>query len=86
MIRSDDLAIRLGGDELAIVLRGVSGENGIRAFCSKLESLNSERVDIGQTELPIALSFGYATFPTEGSSFEEVLQLADSRMYEQKRS
>ena len=86
MIRSNDLAIRLGGDELAIVLRGVSGENGIRAFCSKLESLNSERVDIGQTELPIALSFGYATFPTEGSNFEEVLQLADSRMYEQKRS
>lgn len=86
MIRSDDLAIRLGGDELAIVLRDMSGESEIRAFCSKLENLRNERADIGQTELPIALSFGYATFPTEGSSFEEVLQLADSRMYEQKRS
>lgn len=80
-IRAGDLAARLGGDELAILLpdTGLTGAEHVASrVCAAIEA---ERVH-GQ---PLQVSLGIAVAGPDGDDEGAVLAAADSRMYEQKR-
>ena len=73
-------AYRLGGDEFCILAQmGDVGGEGIARLAAAALSDDSE----GFT---ISASYGLALLPTETSSSEEALRLADQRMYAQKAS
>ena len=84
-LRVSDLAGRMGGDEFTAYLVEADDEAGARL----LARLN-DRVDelIAAGELPAACTFsaGLATFPSEASDADALFRLADSRLYEAKRS
>lgn len=85
MIRKDDLAIRIGGDEFIVILTDVSSKETINKFCERLENMQKERFVFDRVEILPYLSYGYASFPVDGGNLEEILQFADSKMYDDKK-
>ena len=77
-VRDSDIVARYGGDEFAIILPGIS----YQTCRSVIERLSASIVDLGYFD---HVSIGSAYYPDEAQTAEELVNLADSRMYLQKR-
>jgi diguanylate cyclase (GGDEF)-like protein len=81
---SNEISVsRIGGDEFTILLRGKSEEeiiNLAKFIQSSIELYNQE-----DTNCPFGLSIGYAFTSRSMGRMEELMALADARMYEAKR-
>ncbi|HEY8881149.1 MAG TPA: sensor domain-containing diguanylate cyclase [Roseateles sp.] len=85
-VRQSDTAARLGGDEFGVLLRPLAPEGGLDATLARLrQQLNGSFVFEGR-RLPLAASMGAACFPDDGGDIAQLLELADQRMYRQKRA
>ncbi len=84
--RESDIASRLGGEELAVVMPGAGIDDAkrraeiIREEVARMEVIH-EGKDIG----PVTLSIGVAAFPEHGAAADELLRLADTALYRAKR-
>lgn len=85
-IKPEDLVIRLGGDEFVIVLTNtdISGTLAIKRHLT--EALNENRANLGVVKLHLEASVGYATYPTDATTTDELLLQADHAMYHEKRA
>jgi len=75
--RAGDMVFRWGGDEFAVLLPQTSTEGARVVGARILEAI--AKICIGG--LCLSANIGYATFPSEGESAGDILQLADQRMY-----
>lgn len=88
-IRSSDLAGRMGGDEFAILLPGCPPEE-LDKVTTRLRSAMQRRFPVerdgDQPTLILAVdaAIGAAMFPNEGATLDELLRLADARMFDDK--
>jgi diguanylate cyclase (GGDEF)-like protein len=78
-----DLAARLGGDELAVVLPG-AGPGDARQIADQIRSAVAR--DRGPQDVHVTVSIGVSTAEPEIPSFEDLWQAADSAMYVAKRN
>lgn len=78
-LRMNDILYRLHGDEFIIL----TGMQGVEAFCSQLAHL-SFATEPGDVPFK-GMSYGYASFPADGSKLSELLYKADLRMYQAKK-
>ncbi|MBQ9140870.1 MAG: diguanylate cyclase [Lachnospiraceae bacterium] len=77
---------RLGGDEFVVFIHNCARKELIEQGLGVLDALRGKRcIEVGGIEVPIQFSFGCAYCPAEGMDYHELLKLADSRMYEEKR-
>lgn len=83
--RSDDFAVRYGGDEFLMVLPGTSAENA-KALASRLLALFAQRAKmIANTRPPPALSAGVASIDHDNPSTpQELIAAADRALYRAK--
>lgn len=82
-IREDDIVARLGGDEFCILFK-----NGpLYSINKKMEKINEEFIQ-SSTEYPKSFSYGTVFIDSnhEKISLKQILQIADQRMYSQKRN
>lgn len=80
----DEMAARIGGDEFALVLRGVNDVEEINRRCaSLLRSINKPYV-INGIEQVVGASIGISLIPDDGNDPDELLRLADLAMYDAK--
>lgn len=86
-LRQEDVAIRMGGDEFLILLDNLRTVEDACSLSRKLLASISEpvRTSIGQTVSTTA-SIGIALFPEHADSADELIQAADTAMYEAKAS
>ena len=88
IIREDDLAGRMGGDEFVAYLQNVRDEKVLR---EKTIFLNEELVAFAKKflgedmEIPLGVSVGAVFVPDEGTEFAELYKKADSALYEVKQ-
>ncbi len=81
--RADDVVGRLGGDELGLLLVEQSAE-GAEAVTSRIQSmLPGRHAELG-IGTPWDLTIGIAAFPEDGETFNELLAVADQRLYEKR--
>ncbi len=84
-VRSDDYAFRLGGDEFAVVTLGEHDPRFSAILSARLERSIREAVVVDGNEIFVGASCGFAGFPADAETAEDVQALADGRMYEQKK-
>ncbi len=80
----NDMLIRQGGDEF-IVLRESQKEDSVDKCLTALIEQVSKVYYIEGKEFRIGLSVGLSQYPTDASSIEKLLSLADTAMYEAKK-
>ena len=74
---------RLGGDEFALALPLPGGESP--DLGKRLQDAVARLAAASYPVVDLHLDLGEAKAPEEAATFQEALQLADSRMYEAKR-
>lgn len=82
LVRSDDRAFRVGGDEFALLLRGAT-EHEARDVVRRIVAAVEANID--PLVRTLNASFGVATTRTRKEP-EELLRIADEAMYQAKRS
>lgn len=86
VVRKADTAARLGGDEFALLFVGVRGSGDCPALCDKVEQEVGQPLDVEGLALTPKCSIGYALYPRDGATLDSLLNAADARMYQVKRS
>lgn len=85
-LRGSDVVARIGGDEFLVLLPGPITIDDIRAIQTKLQAAISQSpVIYDQHLINIHVSIGYALYSNEFLTLEDMLKVADARMYQEKR-
>ncbi len=81
--RADDIVGRIGGDELALLLPEQSTE-GAAALTDRIRDELPRRRGAAGIDSRWDLTVGTATFPEDGQTIEQLLEVADRRLYQQR--
>ncbi|HKX40918.1 MAG TPA: bifunctional diguanylate cyclase/phosphodiesterase, partial [Burkholderiaceae bacterium] len=84
LVRQQDTAARIGGDEFVLLLNGVTSESAAQIATQAIEVL-SKPYAIGQREVVISCSIGIAKYPDRCAA-NKLIARADAAMYAAKRA
>lgn len=83
--RRSDLAARMGGDEFALILGGVSDDASAGDAARRIAELLNVPVTVDSETFQLSASIGVSFYPTHGTEPDELVHHADLAMYEIKR-
>lgn len=84
-LRDSDIVARLGGDEFIIGLPAVERHEDIEHMAQKVLTALSKPFQIEGHELQLGASIGVCEYPAHGENPRDLLQAADTAMYEAKK-
>ena len=81
--RADDVVGRLGGDEMGVLLveQGVDGAEAVRRRVASQVPVRRQKLGLHSDW---DLTIGTAAFPDDGETVDDLLRVADERLYEQR--
>ncbi|MCM3611022.1 diguanylate cyclase [Planococcus sp. MERTA32b] len=88
-IRAGDMAARIGGDEFIIAAAGINSEKAgmqIKNLINRIHQKLAEGWTIEGHHFAPTASVGIALYPKDADNFEDLVKLADSALYESKKS
>lgn len=83
LIRTSDIAARIGGDEFALILDHLDHNSAIETAERIGRRIAANPLDLGGTLVTLEASVGIATI-LQGDTVEDVMQRADRNMYRAK--
>jgi len=84
-LRTSDSAFRIGGDEFAVLLPQTDAVQAI-ALSRRIEAVFAETLRPIQLEFAVTIDHGVATFPQDGDQADELIHVADERLYGRKHA
>jgi diguanylate cyclase (GGDEF)-like protein/PAS domain S-box-containing protein len=85
-VRGSDTVSRLGGDEFTIILRKIDSRDNVTSIANKIITQLLEPVIVNDIPLNIGISMGAAIFPDDTHDKNVLLKMADTAMYNAKKS
>ncbi|WP_042477550.1 sensor domain-containing diguanylate cyclase [Bacillus ndiopicus] len=84
---TDDQSVfaRLGGDEFVLLVENISSIEQHKKQIAKIHELLSEPFIVENQSVSISTSIGYASFPQDGVTVKQLLNIADRQMYLHKQ-
>jgi len=84
-LRTSDSAFRIGGDEFALLLPQTDAEQAL-ALSRRVETVFVEMIHPLQLSVGVSMDHGVATFPQDGEQAEQLIRVADERLYRLKHA
>lgn len=84
IICTNDIAGRLGGDELALIIRNIENQDDIYTYLKNIKEAVYDSLEIRNSIYKVTASYGVAVYPKNGESANELLNNADTAMYKAK--
>jgi diguanylate cyclase (GGDEF)-like protein len=82
-LRTSDSAFRIGGDEFALLLPQTD-QTQAHALSRRMSTVFSEAISRLQLSVGVALDYGLANFPEDAEVPEQLVRMADERLYRLK--
>jgi diguanylate cyclase (GGDEF)-like protein len=84
-IRQDDILSRYGGEEFAVIVRGVTADDPLRIAERLRHQVGSSPIAVGDGQtVEVTISVGTATFPLHGTTQDGLVMAADRALYAAK--
>ena len=77
---------RFGGDEFGLICPGIGSEEESATLGDVLSEVLCAPYDLDVRKARLSASFGFAVFPEAGETAEELINRADTALYESKRA
>lgn len=84
--RHNDLVARLGGDEFAVILSSLGDQELAKNVMNRIVEACGLPFVFENVKLTMGASVGLALFPEDGIELNKLIEFADLKMYEHKRS
>jgi diguanylate cyclase (GGDEF)-like protein len=84
-LRTSDSAFRIGGDEFAMLLPQTDAAQAV-ALSRRVEAVFAEILNPLQIAIPVIMDHGVATFPQDGEQADQLIHVADERLYRLKHA
>ena len=82
-LRTSDSAFRIGGDEFALLLPQTDSAQAV-ALSRRVGAVFSEALQPLQLTISVSMDHGVATFPQDGDQADDLIRVADERLYHLK--
>jgi diguanylate cyclase (GGDEF)-like protein len=84
-LRTSDSAFRIGGDEFAVLLPQTDAAQAV-ALSRRIEAVFAETLRPVQLAFAVTMDHGIATFPQDGDQADQLIHVADERLYRFKHA
>jgi len=86
VLRDDDVFARLGGDEFGIILNSIKTEEEANQLKDRIIRSVEQPFALDSESVPISGSIGFSICDAETEDIQQLVDCADSRMYEHKKN
>jgi diguanylate cyclase (GGDEF)-like protein/PAS domain S-box-containing protein len=83
-IRKQDIVARIGGDEFVIILNDLQESLALDNVAQRINERFTEPIIIGNIICHLGVSIGISKCPEDGITIDELMKIADERMYKDK--
>jgi len=84
-LRTSDSAFRIGGDEFALLLPQTDAAQAL-ALSRRIEAVFADTLQALHLAFPVTMDHGVATFPQDGDQSDQLIRVADERLYRLKHA
>lgn len=84
LIRTSDVAIRVGGDEFVLIVPEIESISDCLSIADKLLVALAEDIHLGDNQVNVTASIGIALFPNDADTVADLLKSADLAMFHAK--
>src|SRR6185437_2771806 len=84
-LRTSDSAFRIGGDEFALLLPQTDAAQAL-ALSRRVGTVFGESIEHFQMGVSVSMDHGVATFPQDGDQADQLIRVADERLYHLKHT
>ncbi|HXM94063.1 MAG TPA: GGDEF domain-containing protein [Candidatus Dormibacteraeota bacterium] len=84
-LRTSDSAFRIGGDEFALILPQTDAPKAL-ALSRRIEAVFAETLQPMQLSVAVSIDHGVANYPQDGEQPDQLIRVADERLYRFKHT